>query len=108
MDGIEAEWIGSIREWAESEPLVLEVYFFGSRVKGSHLTSSDLDVAVKVAGDTDGEALANAMFESDRWSEALGALLPVKVDLQSMSPGDTVVTPAVRDHGLLVYAKTPG
>lgn len=108
MRGIEPDWLDRVRVWAAREPLILEVHFFGSRVKGTHHDNSDLDIAVLVDGPTEGEALANAIFEAKRWEQALAALLPVTIDLDSMSPDDVVVTPSVREHGILVYAKPRG
>lgn len=105
MNGIDDKWLDDVRSWAASEPLILEVYFFGSRVKGLHRADSNLDIAVKVDGATEVEALANALIETARWRTALAAKLPVAVDLQSMSPDDVVVTPSVLDHGVLVYVR---
>jgi predicted nucleotidyltransferase len=97
------EWRTRLLAWASQEPLVIELFVFGSRVKGTSRPDSDLDVAIRVAGETPGVALANAIFEKERWQRELQYLLPVRVDLQSMFDDDQVVAPAVREHGECVY-----
>jgi predicted nucleotidyltransferase len=100
---IPEDWRTRLHAWASREPLVIELFVFGSRVKGTSRPDSDLDVAIRVAGETPGVALANAIFETARWQRALQSLLPVPVDLQSMFDDDQVVAPAVREHGQCVY-----
>ena len=95
MSGILPHWSTSIAEWAKRDPLILQVYAFGSRVKGDYHPESDLDLAMDVAGQDEGEKLGNAIFERQRWTEELTGLLPIKPDIQCMMPDDVVVTPAV-------------
>ncbi|MBV2146757.1 nucleotidyltransferase domain-containing protein [Sphingobium sp. AS12] len=103
MMGLSQKCVAAIRDWAESEPLILQAYVFGSRAKGVHRAESDIDLAIKVYGATVGEALANGIFEKGRWLSDLQARLPMTVDLQPMQDDDIVVTPAVIDHGILVF-----
>ena len=82
----------------------MEVYLFGSRVKGTHRANSDLDVAVSInsANET---ALTVWIYEGRKWEKELGELLTVDVDLQMMDEADLVVLPAVRGHGIKLYAR---
>ncbi|MEL7536987.1 MAG: nucleotidyltransferase domain-containing protein [Pseudomonadota bacterium] len=76
--------------WAEAQPLIREVYIFGSRARDEHRPDSDIDVAVKVnkaAGDYD--EYTTWVFESDRLEETLAALLPLDVDLEWYDPEET-------------------
>jgi len=104
-NGLLPHWTETIRSWAAGEPLILEVYAFGSRVKGGYRPDSDLDIAIKVDGSDEGEQLGNAICEKERWLETLSALVPVSVDLQAMFPDDVVVYPAVQGHGVLLYRR---
>ncbi|MCW3848529.1 nucleotidyltransferase domain-containing protein [Sphingomonas sp. LB-2] len=102
-EGIAADWITKIAAWAAVEPLVLEVYVFGSRARGDHRTESDLDLALLIEDGDCGESLAHWTCEAERWREALTAALPVTVDLQVMQTDDGVVMPAVQREGMLIY-----
>lgn len=101
--GIEPHWSEVIRGWASGIDLVLEVWAFGSRVRGPYRIDSDLDIAILVAGDDDQERLGNAICLLPEWEAQLQSLLPIKLDVQSIEPDDQIVAPAVRDHGLLLY-----
>jgi predicted nucleotidyltransferase len=92
-----------VAEWAASEPLVEAAYLFGSRAKGFNRPDSDLDVALKVSGDDEG--FTNWISEASGLRKSLGNLLPVPVDLQMMHSLDAKVTPAVREHGTLVFKR---
>ncbi|MBS0255127.1 MAG: nucleotidyltransferase domain-containing protein [Proteobacteria bacterium] len=96
-------WLDALRAWAETEPLVVEAYIFGSRAKGISGSDSDLDVALKIAGATESERYGNWICLGDTMRNSLGALLPVALDLQAIHDDDEVVGPAVRDHGILVF-----
>ena len=100
---LQPHWSESIRAWAAGQPLVLGAYAFGSRIKGGYEPESDLDIALDVAGEDEDEKRANWIFQERQWTAELQEFLPVRLDLQCMLPGDKVVTPAVKDHGLLIY-----
>lgn len=55
--GLRPHWSAAIGEWAGRQPLVIEIYAFGSRVKGGYRPDSDLDLAFVVDGQDDGESL---------------------------------------------------
>ncbi len=103
MSGIVLHWSEIVRAWAAKQPLVLEAYGYGSRVKGGYSPESDVDIAIEVAGFDDDEKLANSIIAHEKWQTELQSLLPVIVDLHFMTPDDTIVAPAVREHGLLLY-----
>ena len=96
--------IGTIKAWAESEPLVTHVYLFGSRVKGTYGDHSDLDVAVRcraASGDTD--AFTTGLLERKRWKGELEELLGITVDVRTALEGDEDVRSYIQDHGILIY-----
>ena len=37
----------AVARWASTQPLIRKAYLFGSRVRGTHRSDSDLDVAVE-------------------------------------------------------------
>jgi predicted nucleotidyltransferase len=108
MDPLLADLASIVAEWAGRERLVQRVWFFGSRVRGQHQPSSDLDVAVEldmaVALDECG-GLTHWMHESERWERELASLLPYAVDLEWHEPHSRVET-FVRASSLPVYTKS--
>ena len=96
------EWIMCVREWAEQKVELQAIYVFGSRAKGCANIESDLDLAVVTKGSSQ-DRLDFAMFEGNAWKEELRLTLPVRLDFQFADPiADTVVWPAVVDHGLFI------
>jgi predicted nucleotidyltransferase len=57
-----------VKEWAEQQPAIYTVAFFGSRVKGTHREDSDLDVAV-------GTDWTSMVCNSECWTTELEAVL---------------------------------
>lgn len=100
---INSEWVEAIRHWAANESLIEAAYLFGSRVKGTHRFDSDLDVAIIVAGGDDGERLGNAISCMSNWIAVLQPQLSVSLDLRSAMDDDTIVMPAVHEHGILIF-----
>ena len=92
-----------VARWAASNPNVKAAYLFGSRVKGTSRADSDLDVAIALEGDEEG--FAHWVFDADTMRNTLGALLPMSLDLQMIHSEDTIVMPAVQEHGLEVFTR---
>lgn len=103
--GIERNWIQSIAAWARTETRVLEIWAFGSRARDQHRSDSDLDLALLVEGDNDGERTTVAFFNIDTWQSSIQQIIPVPVDLHWLETDDVLVTPAVRDHGVRLYLR---
>ena len=92
-----------VAERAESMPNVKAAYLFGSRVKGTNRSDSDLDVAIALDGEDEG--LADWICDAAEMRNALGAMLPMPLDLHVMHSEDAVVMPAVKQHGRLVFKR---
>lgn len=100
------EWIALIQAWAERQTEVQAVYLFGSRAKGHHDDSSDLDLALFLTGNDPGERDGIWICKANVWRVQLTLLLPVKVDLQFCDPEtDEIVWPAVQAHGVPLYQR---
>jgi len=78
--------IEKIRDWAASEPAVVRVWIYGSRLKNTEKSNSDIDVAVEVKrikelGYCENE-LSVWMALSPGLEESLSQQLPYTLDLQ--------------------------
>ena len=92
-----------VSAWARQEPRVSHIYLFGSRAKGTASAKSDIDLAMIVTDEPDYSAVAFGIIEKKRFKESLAPLLPHPLDLQFAFVEDTVVMPAVIEHGILLY-----
>lgn len=88
--------------WAVTQRHVLTVYLYGSRVSGSHRPDSDLDVAVGLRRDEEGDALATFMFEKACWTKQLNERLPFDVHLELADPDDTPCVWSYLNNGCVV------
>lgn len=104
-EAINPGWKMTIAEWAASKPPISEVFLFGSRVKGVHRPDSDLNVAIRIEAGAE-SPLTTWIYEGRGWCEELDALLNVSVHLQMMDESDTVVLPAVREHGTRIFPRS--
>ncbi|WP_434032700.1 nucleotidyltransferase family protein [Cupriavidus sp. a3] len=95
-----------VAAWAETQPLVVKVWLFGSRVRGTERPDSDIDIAVEVRrqpGDT--SAWTTFIFEKDGLRASIQSLVPMPVQLEWY--GGEVETPtvhaALQESSMLVY-----
>lgn len=103
MNPLPETWTAAIWQLGNSEPLIAQIWLFGSRAKRTNRNDSDLDLAFMVTGKTHGEAFANWCFEAETWEARLSAAIPVKLDLRCAFPDDDIVMPAVKSHGIKIY-----
>ena len=105
MEQISDTWIAAIQQWASNESLVQEAYIYGSRAKGVARPDSDLDIAIRLSGDTEEQRTENWIFEGEQLTSGLDSLLPITVHLEAIGEGDLVVQPAVLEHGILIFQR---
>ena len=102
--GLSEDWLQHLKLWAAQKSEIREVWIFGSRATGCYRTDSDIDIALKLNGDTD-EKDGIFICEAERWSKEIQKFTPVKVDLDH---GDDdcesdIVVPALKDRGIKVF-----
>ena len=98
-------YLPAISGWADAQPQVGRVWLYGSRVRGSHLPDSDLDVAIGVARllETDVEKEAFQVMLTTG-SRELSAAIGLRVSVQSVAtPGVDV---GVAECGVLIYERS--
>ena len=96
-----------VSEWAAEKPEIRAVRFFGSRVKGTHRTRSDIDIAITLMPNLDGSGgLATWMGESDKWERELFIILPHKVQLEWDAGSRTkIIEKGLREASIQVYER---
>ncbi len=98
---------GRIARWAISEPLVLRVWIFGSRVRGDNRPDSDLDVAIELDAMDESGGLATWMLRTSHWAAELQALAPWKIHLEQYAGNGTpMIAHALTHSSRLIYEKS--
>lgn len=94
--------------WALSQHLIERVYFFGSRVRGTHRINSDLDIAIQLIYPEPDTAAAHWSFEEPQWTAQLSSLIPWQLDLELLCPPDSpTISAGIKESSLLVYQRQP-
>jgi len=78
--------VDAISEWAAHNPHVIEVRLFGSRAKGKARLDSDIDLALRVKGDTPGERDGNLIVHRAEWHAQLRQLLETEPRIDIYDP----------------------
>ena len=102
-----------IAGWCELDSCIEKAWIFGSRARGTHSESSDIDVAIQVRPRLRFETTESAMFhERVQWNEDLQLLLPWTLhlcryepaaDIRTHSEGICHIKHAVESEGILVF-----
>lgn len=97
-----------VSELAESQPLILKAWIFGSRARGTSRSDSDVDIAIEVrASPGDSDPLATFMFEADKLEHSIKARLPLEVDLEWYGGpvGTPIIHAGLQQSSVLVYQR---
>lgn len=102
---------GVVSKWARGKQLIKRVRLFGSRVRGDHTPTSDIDIAIELdpsafSDSDESEGIATWMFEAKAWRQELQALIPLKVQLERYHPKQTpTVHKGIEQSSQVVYEK---
>jgi predicted nucleotidyltransferase len=97
-----------IIEWCSDRPHVMNAWFFGSRVKGTHRPDSDLDIVIDFDPSWVSALPAHkSEFLQHDLKLDLTMLLGSQVDCHHRAfPPTPTLDKAILEHGMLVYQAT--
>jgi predicted nucleotidyltransferase len=97
-------FIKGLREWAEANGNVKELWLFGSHAKGTSRFESDVDIAVALIPPQGKHnwAYGNYVVQQPQWKEQLETIVSCKVDLCMIEPG-TSLDVEVRMTGKVIW-----
>ncbi len=86
-----------IKNWANKNDRIKNVWIYGSRVKDNYSEDSDLDIAIQIESRPFDSDFDIYTCKGDKWQNELENLLPFKIDLQRFADKNSPVdTPEVR------------
>jgi predicted nucleotidyltransferase len=91
----------AVRAWAQSEPEVGPVWFYGSRITGKHRPDSDLDIALRSARSLTPDEVPACQARFIDWAATLSVKIGCAVHIQPRDASH--VREAVEAYGVLVY-----
>ena len=98
------EWIRGLREWAEANGNVRQLWLFGSRARGDARENSDVDIAITLVP-PDGNhdwAFGNYTALGDAWQHELKKIVGRHVSLQGIESDSDA---RVRQDWVLLWAR---
>jgi predicted nucleotidyltransferase len=100
------EWLRGLREWAQANEAVRQLWLFGSRARGDAREDSDVDIALALTPPVGKHDWAlGAYFSLEReWKVKLTAIVERDVSLGVIVPG-TEADVRVRREGVLLWAR---
>lgn len=95
-----------VAKWASNQKQIKTVYFFGSRVRNEHRIDSDLDIAIELIYTEPDTALANWMFESEKFEQSISEMLPWTIDLELLCPLCTpTIIAGINRSSILIFSR---
>lgn len=88
IPGLTSVQIEALRQWASGNPRVAALTVFGSRARGTHQPSSDLDVAIELTEDSREIAAGIWTFKRQGWNGALSEKVGLDVRLVRLTNED--------------------
>jgi predicted nucleotidyltransferase len=101
------EWLRGLREWAEANDAVCQLWVFGSRARGDAREDSDIDIALALAMPLKGrgdQALGAYFHLESEWKRQLQAIVGIDVSLGVIVPGEEADI-RVRREGRLIWTR---
>jgi predicted nucleotidyltransferase len=99
------EWLQGLRDWAEQNGSVRQLWLFGSRAKGTSRPDSDLDVAVVLMLPTTHDwALGNFAALKGQWKQQIEAIVGRRISFDAIVH-DTPEDVEVRSTGVLLWTR---
>lgn len=101
-----SEWVRGLREWAQVNDNVRQLWLFGSRARGDAREDSDVDLALALMP-PDGKhdwALGNYFRFESEWKQELQAIVGRAVSIEPLVPGETSDV-RLRREGVLLWAR---
>jgi uncharacterized protein len=97
-----------LTEWAKSKPCITKMWLYGSRIKGTYLDDSDLDIAIEFHFDDGNESFLSQMIHAlHKYRKGLKSLLNVTPHLEYY--GGAEETPHIHRYitteSRLIYTK---
>lgn len=100
------EAVALVGSWAMKQSLIEKVYFFGSRVRGNHRATSDLDIAVMLRIVNPNSALAHWYSYVELWAHDLTKKLPWRAHLEWYHVSATPqIASGISYSSILVYSR---
>jgi len=106
MQSLPPERLRALREWAEANGNLRQIWMFGSRARGEALEGSDIDLALALMA-PDGKhdwALGNYWALDWQWKQQLEAIVGCDVSIEPLIPGGKVDV-IVHREGVLLWAR---
>lgn len=104
---MQPEWVRGLREWAQANDAVRQLWLFGSRARGDARDNSDVDVALALMP-PDGKhdwALGAYFALETEWKQQLQAIVGRDVSIEPLVPGEDSDA-RVRREGVLLWARS--
>ena len=102
------ETVASLERWARARPFVRRLLVYGSRVRGTHSTDSDLDVAIEFDPvGLDSDCLTTWICDAKKWRKEIQPFIPWPLHLEWNDPGGETphVAAGLGESSILVYER---
>ncbi|MBC7227536.1 MAG: nucleotidyltransferase domain-containing protein [Thermoflexales bacterium] len=96
------EWVPSLAEYFAAQPDVVAAYVFGSVAQGRARAGSDVDIAVLLAADLDGEARFERRL---RLGWEVESIIGRPTDLVVLNDAPPLLQHQVLKHGRLIFER---
>ena len=104
---MQPEWVRGLRQWAQANDAICQLWLFGSRARGDSRDDSDVDLALALMP-PDGKhdwALGAYFALETEWKQQLQAIVGCDVSIEPLVAGEDSDA-RVRREGVLLWARS--